>query len=85
MPTRWVKVLKDILTNKARTVLVILSIAVGVFAIGMTTNAGGLYPSPIIYTTLHMGRGGHPQRCSDILHRTRPLYFKSYHTANECR
>jgi len=40
MPTRWVKVLKDILNNKARTVLVILSIAVGVFAIGMTTNAG---------------------------------------------
>jgi putative ABC transport system permease protein len=34
------KVIKDIWKNKARAVLVTLSIAVGVFAIGMTTNAG---------------------------------------------
>jgi putative ABC transport system permease protein len=40
MPARWVKVIKDIISNMARTILVILSIAVGVFAIGMTTNAG---------------------------------------------
>lgn len=40
IPARWMKVIKDIVTNMARTVLVILSIAVGVFAIGMTTNAG---------------------------------------------
>ena len=40
IPARWVKVAKDIFTNLVRTILVILSIAVGVFAIGMTTNAG---------------------------------------------
>jgi putative ABC transport system permease protein len=40
IPARWVKVRKDILNNMARTILVVLSIAVGVFAIGMTTNAG---------------------------------------------
>ncbi len=39
LPTRWIKVLKDILGNKVRTVLVILSITIGVFAVGMTTNA----------------------------------------------
>ncbi len=39
LPTRWIKVLKDIWGNKTRTVLVIVSIAVGAFAVGMTTNA----------------------------------------------
>ncbi|MBN1122657.1 MAG: ABC transporter permease [Anaerolineae bacterium] len=38
IPTRWIKVFKDIWSNKTRTLLVILSIAVGIFAIGMTTN-----------------------------------------------
>ncbi len=38
IPTRWIKVFKDIWSNKTRTILVILSIAVGIFAIGMTTN-----------------------------------------------
>ena len=32
---RWRKVVRDLLSNKTRTVLVVLSIAVGVFAIGM--------------------------------------------------
>jgi putative ABC transport system permease protein len=40
LPTRWIKVLKDIRSNMSRTVLVILSIAVGVAAVGMTTNGG---------------------------------------------
>ena len=39
MPAYWVKVFREIWTSKARTLLVILSIAVGVFAVGMTTNA----------------------------------------------
>ena len=39
LPTRWIKAFKDIWGSKTRTVLVILSIAVGVFAVGMTTNA----------------------------------------------
>lgn len=33
--TRWTKVFRDLWNNRARTILVILSIAVGVFAIGM--------------------------------------------------
>jgi putative ABC transport system permease protein len=40
LPTRWVKVWKDIWGNKTRSLLVILSIAVGVIAVGMTTNGG---------------------------------------------
>jgi len=36
---RWRKVLRDLWGNKARTVLVVLSIAVGVFAVGMTTSS----------------------------------------------
>jgi putative ABC transport system permease protein len=35
---RWRKVLRDLWGNKARTVLVVLSIAVGVFAVGMIAN-----------------------------------------------
>lgn len=33
--TRWIKVYRDLWNNRSRTVLVILSIAVGVFALGM--------------------------------------------------
>ena len=35
MRPRWRKVISDLLDNKARTILVVLSIAVGVFAIGV--------------------------------------------------
>ena len=39
MPSpRWRKVLRDLWGNKARTILVVLSIAVGVFAVGMITG-----------------------------------------------
>ncbi len=37
---RWRKVLADLWGNKARTLLVVLSIAVGVFAIGMISGSG---------------------------------------------
>ncbi|MBN1429501.1 MAG: FtsX-like permease family protein [Anaerolineae bacterium] len=40
LPTRWIKVFKDIWSNKSRTMLVILSIAVGVASVGMTINGG---------------------------------------------
>ncbi|MEJ2150407.1 MAG: ABC transporter permease [Chloroflexota bacterium] len=40
IPAQWSKVIADIWRYKARTILVILSIAVGVFAVGMTINAG---------------------------------------------
>ena len=36
---RWKKVFADLLGNKSRTVLVVLSIAIGVFAVGMVANA----------------------------------------------
>ena len=39
MRPRWKKVLSDLWDNKARTVLVVLSIAVGVLAIGIITGA----------------------------------------------
>ncbi len=50
---RWIKVYRDLWNNRSRTVLVILSIAVGVFAIGMiasaqqalTTSLAGQYAS----------------------------------------
>ena len=37
--TRWIKVLRDLSSNKTRTLLVILSIAVGVTALGMVMGA----------------------------------------------
>ena len=36
--TRWKKVYRDLWNNRSRTVLVILSIAVGVFALGMIVS-----------------------------------------------
>jgi putative ABC transport system permease protein len=39
MPAHWVKVFREVWTSKTQSLLVILSIAVGVFAVGMTTNA----------------------------------------------
>ena len=38
-PTRWIKIFKDIWDHKTRSLLVILSIAVGVAAVGMINNA----------------------------------------------
>lgn len=40
MDARWTKIFKDIWKNKTRSALVILSIAVGVAAVGMIYNAG---------------------------------------------
>ncbi len=36
---RWRKVLADLWENKSRTILVVLSIAIGVFAVGMIAGA----------------------------------------------
>jgi putative ABC transport system permease protein len=36
---RWRKVLRDLWSNKTPTILVVLSIAVGVFAVGMITGS----------------------------------------------
>ncbi len=40
MSTRWKKVWADFWGNKTRTVLTILTIAVGTFAVGFTSNLG---------------------------------------------
>ncbi|MBP7689800.1 MAG: hypothetical protein KA765_17915, partial [Thermoflexales bacterium] len=39
LSTRWIKIFKDIWDHKTRSLLVILSIAVGVAAVGMINNA----------------------------------------------
>lgn len=39
LKTRWKKVFKDLWSNKARTSLVVLSITIGVFAVGLVGNA----------------------------------------------
>lgn len=39
LPPRWSKVVADIWGNKLRTLLVVLSITVGVFAVGMVYSA----------------------------------------------
>lgn len=39
LKVRWMKVLRELWGNKARTVLVVLSIAVGVFAVGTIANS----------------------------------------------
>jgi putative ABC transport system permease protein len=39
LPTAWRKALRDLWLNKARAFLVILSIAIGVFGLGLVTNA----------------------------------------------
>lgn len=39
LSTRWRKVLRDLWVNKTRSILVILSIAVGVFAVGMIASS----------------------------------------------
>lgn len=36
---RWRKVIADLLSNKTRTILVVLSVAIGVFAVGFVTTA----------------------------------------------
>src|ERR1700690_4211622 len=40
MSSRWKKVWADFWNNKTRTILTILTIAVGVFAVGIVTNIG---------------------------------------------
>jgi putative ABC transport system permease protein len=40
VPTRWIKILKDTWSNRSRSLLVVLSIAVGVATVGMINQAG---------------------------------------------
>jgi putative ABC transport system permease protein len=45
---RWRKVLRDLLGNKTRTLLVVLSIAVGAFAVGVISNAQTTLPRDLM-------------------------------------
>jgi putative ABC transport system permease protein len=56
---RWRKVLRDLLTNKTRTVLVLLSIAVGVTAIGMVMGSQMMVDQnlPAQYTAVNPAAG----------------------------
>lgn len=47
--TRWRKILKDMWSNKARSMLVIFSIAIGVAAVGMVTNAARIIQRDLYY------------------------------------
>ena len=42
LPPRWHKVIRDLTTHKLRTLLVVLSIAVGIFAIGVVMGGRGV-------------------------------------------
>ena len=42
LPPRWHKVIRDLTTHKLRTLLVVLSIAVGIFAIGVVMGGRGI-------------------------------------------
>jgi putative ABC transport system permease protein len=55
---RWAKILKDIWGNKARSLLVIFSIAVGVAAVGMINNAGRIAKRDL-YGTYRAGNPAH--------------------------
>jgi putative ABC transport system permease protein len=55
IPPRWRKVLRDLTINKTRTMLVVLSIAVGVFAVGSVSGARVILSRDLaaIYATSH--------------------------------
>lgn len=56
---RWRKVLRDLWSNKTRTALVVLSIAIGVFAIGMITGARVIMNRDLLGTdTRYADHGG---------------------------
>ena len=61
---RWCKVLRDLWINKKRTVLVVLSIAVGVFSVGVVTHmrmivSRDLAASYVKGTAIQGKRAGH--------------------------
>jgi len=39
LPTRWIKIFKDMWSNPSRSLIVIFSIAIGIASVGMITNA----------------------------------------------
>ncbi|HEY9076592.1 MAG TPA: FtsX-like permease family protein [Anaerolineaceae bacterium] len=59
IPTRWYKTLHDLTGNKTRTILIILSIAVGLLAVGTIISARSILSIEIqrSYATIHPSNG----------------------------
>jgi len=57
--TRWYKVLNDLSGNKVRTLLIVLSIAVGLFAVGMIVSARTILATEMdrSYAAIHPSDG----------------------------
>lgn len=72
--TRWKKVYRDLWNNRARTILVILSIAVGVFAIGMIGSTQAALTASLASQYAEM----HP---ADIIIRTDPMLDDDFITS----
>jgi putative ABC transport system permease protein len=64
--TRWKKVYRDLWNNRSRTILVILSIAVGVFAIGMIGSTQQTLTSSLAEQYAEM-------RPADVILKTEPM------------
>jgi putative ABC transport system permease protein len=72
--TRWIKVYRDLWNNRSRTVLVVLSIAVGVFALGMIVSTQQALTVSLAAQFSDM----HP---ADIILRTEPMLTDDFVTS----
>lgn len=72
--TRWKKVYRDLWNNRSRTVLVILSIAVGVFALGMIVSTQQALTTSLAAQYADM----HP---ADIIIKTEPMLDDDFVTS----
>ena len=72
--TRWIKVYSDLWNNRSRTTLVILSIAVGVFALGMIVSTQEALTASLAsqYADLHP---------ADVIIKTAPMLDDSFVTS----
>ena len=57
LPPRWAKVLRDLWEHKTRTLLVVLSIAVGVFAVGMIASTQQILSRQLMESYLGVNPG----------------------------
>jgi len=62
LKSRWVKILNDLWGNKTRTMLIVLSIAVGLFAVGTIISARSILSTEMAksYAAINRRRPVHP-------------------------
>lgn len=72
--TRWIKVYRDLWNNRSRTILVILSISVGVFAIGMIASTQQALTASLAAQYIRI-------RPADIVLRTEPFLDDDFVTS----